>query len=28
VIERMDRIVRMYKDLRNRLITNYSGDIY
>ena len=28
VIERMDRVVRMYKELRDRLITNYSGDIY
>jgi dipeptidase len=27
-VERMDRIVRMFKDLRNRLLTNYSGDGY
>ncbi len=27
-IERMDRVVHLYKDLRNRLIAEYSGDIY
>jgi len=26
--ERMDRIVHMYKDLRNLLLSKYSGDIY
>jgi dipeptidase len=28
VVERMDRIVKMYKALRNQLITKYSGDAY
>jgi dipeptidase len=28
VVERMDRIVKMYKALRNQLITKYSGDSY